>query len=145
MEILTIGGRKFKPIKNSTFAHDIWIMERIKATGLDTLRIEPEESSDDFIDRIGTKAMSGGMQLVLELIAGVLMPDEIDSSAWTPEIAKATTKFFGDLTEESEKAKVRAQIGGWLYFFFLSAIESSMTSMRSGEKAARADHLESVG
>lgn len=145
METLTIGGRQFKPIKNSTFAHDIWIMERVKATGLDTLRIEPEESSDDFIDRIAAKAMTGGMQLVLELIAGVLMPAEIESADWTPAIAKATTKFFGDLTEETEKSKVRAQIGGWLYFFFLSAIESSLTSMRSGEKAEKAGHLASEG
>ena len=51
LEKITIGGRTFVPVKNSTIEHDFWLMAHIRGAGLDRIAIEEGEASDDFAVR----------------------------------------------------------------------------------------------
>lgn len=127
---ITIEGRKYVPIKNGTFAHDIWITKKVREAGLSNIHIDEGETQDDFIDRLAVAAWESGV--VLEILGGLLMPAEIEAKNWTPDLAKKTSEFFGNVTDDESKKKLRMQVGGVLFYFFVSALSSSKTSTKSG-------------
>lgn len=130
MQTLKIDGREFKPIKNGTFEHDIWLMQRVRAAGLAELKIMPEETEEHFIERVAQSAWESGA--ILELLGGALIPAHLEASDWTPEMALASGKFFGSVTNDEGKAILRRQIGGILFYFFITGLSSSKTSTKSG-------------
>jgi hypothetical protein len=128
---IVIEGRAFKPMKNGTFAHDIWLMQRARASGLADIQISATETEDQFVERLAAKAWESGA--MLELLAGTLIPEELEASDWTPELAKTVAQFFANVTDEQSKATLRSQIGGLLFLFFMDALSSLQTSRKSGE------------
>lgn len=130
MQSITVDGRQFRPIKNGTFAHDIWLMQRVRNAGLATLHIDAGETEDAFMERIATAAWESGA--VLELLGGAMVPAELKDTDWTAAIALDSAKFFGSITDEDSKQRLRTQIGGILFYFFISGLSSSKTSTKSG-------------
>jgi len=61
-----------------------------------------------------------------------LIPADIAAKDWTPELAAETTRFFGRVTDEESKKQLRMQIGGVLFYFFVTALSSSKISTKSG-------------
>lgn len=127
---VTIEGRKFKPVKNGTFAHDIWITRKVREAGMSNVGLEEGETQDEFIDRFAARLWESGA--LLEILGGLLMPSDIEPKDWTPEMAKATSDFFGNVTEDESKKFLRMQAGGVLFYFFATALSSSKTSTKSG-------------
>ncbi|CAJ0862080.1 hypothetical protein R77567_01615 [Ralstonia sp. LMG 32965] len=129
MQPITIQGREFVPMKNGTFAHDIWITRKTREAGLADIRQEPGESHDQFIERIA--AIAWGSGAMLEILGGTLLPAGMEPKDWTPEVAAATGAFFGSVTDEASKRQLRSQIGGVIFLFFVSGLSSSETSPKS--------------
>lgn len=127
-----IEGREFVPVLNGTFSHDIWLTKKIREAGLSGLALLDGETQDEFIDRIAMMAYESG--LALELLGGLFMPADIDARQWTPEMAIQTSGFFGNVTNEQDKKTLRMQIASAIFYFFVNALASSATSLKSGAK-----------
>lgn len=132
---ITIEGRQFKPIKNGTFAHDIWITSKVRAAGLSNVTIADGETQDDFIERLAVEAWNSGF--LLEIMGALLIPADKEAKDWTPELGKKTAEFFGNVTDEESKTQLRMTAGGVLYYFFVKGLSSSATSMKSGIQMAK--------
>lgn len=136
MEI-TIEGKRFKPVNNGTFAHDIWLTKKIREAGLAGIQLGDDETQDQFIERIAISAYESG--LALQLLGGLFIPAEMESRDWTPEVAAKTADFFGNVTDPEAKHALRMQIASALFYFFASALASSKTSPKSGQAKKEAD------
>lgn len=136
MEIM-IEGRRFKPVQNGSFAHDIWMTKKIREAGLAGIQLGEEETQDDFIERIAMTAYESGV--ALQLLGGLFMPAEVEARAWTPEMAARTAEFFGNVTNPEDKHALRMQIASALFYFFASALASSKTSPKYGQAKKEAD------
>lgn len=136
MEI-TIEGKRFKPMQNGSFAHDIWLTKKIREAGLAGIQIGEDETQDQFIERIAISAYESG--LALQLLGGLFIPAEVEARDWLPELAMRTAEFFGNVTELESKKTLRMQIASALFYFFASALASSKTSPKSGQTKKEAD------
>lgn len=128
---ITIEGRSFVPVRNGTFAHDIWVTKKIREAGLADLRIAEGETEDQFIERIAITAFESGQ--ALQLLGGLFVPAGTEMRDWSPDLAARTSEFFGNVTDPDSKQVLRTQIASALFYFFLSALDSSKTSLRSGQ------------
>lgn len=136
MEI-TIEGKRFKPMQNGSFAHDIWLTKKIREAGLAGIQMGEDETQDQFIERIAISAYESG--LALQLLGGLFIPSEVEACDWSPAMATRTADFFGNVTEPESKRSLRMQIASALFYFFASALASSKTSQKSGQTKKEAD------
>lgn len=130
MEI-TIAGLKFKPIVNSTYLHDIAVMNKIREAGLSNGALLPKEgeSDNELIERITTLAYESGR--TLELLGLLFVPSDYDELEWDEVVAKHVTKIFSRATSAEDKRTLHEQIAGMLLHFFRSALASSQTFPKS--------------
>jgi hypothetical protein len=139
-EELEIEGRVFVPIKNGTFAHDVWVTNKVRESGLGEVVIAEGEDHAAFIERLARKAWESGA--LLDLMGGLYVPRGVQPKDWSPAMAAQTTEFFANVTDEAGKAQLRQQIGGLLFYFFTSALSFSETSPKFGQatEAGSAPH-----
>jgi hypothetical protein len=130
---MTIGGREWKAITNSTLEHDFWTMGQIRAAGLDRVVIEEGEKVEEFFLRIQREAINHGRAFLL--LGGFLMPAEVDPLDWSEEMAIETANFFRKLTDPADKRVVQLQFASMLAGFFANGLASLMTSRKSSEEA----------
>ncbi|SRR6266705_1376587 len=131
--IITLAGRDFRPIKHSTINHENWMMVRIRAAGLVSMKLADGEDTEAFIRRLASSVWESGK--AVEIMSGLLIPAEIEDVKWTPEMAPRMADFIGNLFEDDDKAKVRQAIGEFLYLFFIIALYSSKTFPKFSEEA----------
>lgn len=143
MDTVTIAGRELKPVTNSTMRHDIWVQGQLEKSGLTHVAIHPEETPEEFAMRIFRQAAMN-MDVFL-LLGGLLMPAEAEPATWTVEMAQATAKLLGDVTDPADKAKVQMQINSALTSFFVTGLSSLMTSPRSSQKTDAKPDLQERG
>jgi hypothetical protein len=143
MDIIKIAGRELKPITNSTMRHDIWVQGQLEKSGLTHVAIHERETPEDFAMRIFRQAAMN-MDVFL-LLGGLLMPAEADPATWTVEMAHATAKLLGDVTDPTDKAKVQMQINAALTSFFVTGLSSLMISPRSSQKTSERPDQEETG
>ena len=136
MEI-TIEGKRFKPVHNGPFAHDIWLTKKIREAGLAGIQLGEDETQDQFIERIAISAYESG--LALQLLGGLFIPAEVEARDWTPEMAARTAEFFGNVIEPESKQALRMQIASALFYFFANALATSKTSPKSGQARKEVD------
>ncbi len=132
-----IEGRRFLPITNGTFAHDIWITRKIREAGLAGIAMRDGETQDEFIERIAASAYESGV--ALELLGGLFIPAGVEARDWTRQMAADTSAFFGAVTDPDAKQALRMQIASALFYFFASALASSTTSPKSGEATGKGE------
>jgi|SRR6185312_10974567 len=132
MEI-TIEGKRFVPMQNGTFAHDIWLTRKIREAGLSDITLGADETQEKFIERIAISAYESGIALLL--MGGLLIPADMEPRQWSPELAEQTAAFFGEVTDPESKQVLRTQIASALFYFFASALASSRTSPKFGTTA----------
>lgn len=137
MSEITIQGRRYTQIVNGTFAHDMWLMSKIRESGLSNIKINEGESQDEFIERIAAVAFESGG--ALDLLGGTCLPEGVESGKWTPEIAKATADFFGGVTDPKDKQIIRSMMAGLLFHFFVSGVAYSTTFQKSGIQMTQDD------
>ncbi len=122
----TLGGRVFREAKRSTIEHDIWTMDQIWASGLDSVRRDPEEAFEEFGLRLLDVALRSGR--ALDLIGGLVVPEEVDDLDWTPQLAKETARFLGQLSSEEDKQQVHVLLGKLVAGFFPAGVLSAEIS-----------------
>jgi hypothetical protein len=132
---ITIEGKRFEPIRNGSFAHDIWLTKKIREAGLSNVAIGDDETEDQFIERIAMAAYESGA--ALELLGGLFIPAGADARSWTPELATQSAEFFGNVTDPESKRELRKQIAAALFYFFVNALASSKTSPKSGRQGMK--------
>lgn len=132
---ITIEGKRFEPMRNGSFAHDIWLTKKIREAGLSNIAIRDDESEDEFIERIALSAYESGA--ALDMLGGLFVPAGTDPRVWTPGMAKDTADFFGNVTDPESKRELRKQIAAALFYFFASALASSKTSPKSGPQGMK--------
>ncbi len=124
--MLELSGRRFRAIQTSTIEHDVWMMARSAQAGIQRVAMHDDETPEAFAARLtGEFARSGQM---LHLLAGVLVPEEIADTDWTPAIAAETAAFLGGITDPSDKAVVLGQVASLVAGFFESGLMSCTTS-----------------
>jgi hypothetical protein len=140
---ITIEGKRFVPLRNGTFAHDIWLTRKIREAGLSNISIGDGETPDQFIERIAIVAHESGISL--QLLGGLLLPEGVEERNWTPELAESTAQFFGNVTDPEGKRILRTQIASALFYFFANALASSPTSLKFGTEMKKGERQESEG
>jgi hypothetical protein len=129
---LTIGGRQFKAVTQSTLRHDYLTQAQILKAGLHRLEMLAEETADEFALRVMRKAALDGE--IFLLLGHLLMPVEREGKEWTPQMAEQTAEFLGNVTEPKDKAVLKAQIGSVLSSFFANGLSSLSVSLSSSQK-----------
>ena len=129
MEKITIGGRTFVQVTNSTIEHDFWLMAHIRGAGLDRIAIEEGEAPDDFAVRLLGEVISSGR--IFPILGGLFHPEKIASIDWTPEVADETVSFLKKVYDPEDKALIQQQVVSLLISFFQSGLASLTISRRS--------------
>ncbi len=125
-----LGGRAFVSVTESTVEHDLYFHGLAGRAGLRFEKYE-HESPEDFAARILEETVQSGK--TLELLGCLLVPEEVSAEGWTPEDARKTAAFIGQLRGEEDKARVRALILSLLIGFFGCGLASIWTSPKSSE------------
>ena len=130
-----LGGRTFLSVTESTVEHDLYFHGLAGRAGLRFEKGE-DESAEDFAARILEETVQSGK--ALELLGCLLVPQEVGVEGWTPEEARKTAAFIGQLRGEEDKACVRALILSLLISFFGCGLASIWTSPKSSGGATAA-------
>lgn len=130
-----LGGRTFLSVTDSTVEHDLHFHGIAGRAGLRFWKHE-DESVEGFAARILEEMIQSGK--ALDLLGCLLVPEEIGVEGWTPEEARKTSAFIGQLRGEEDKARVRALILSLLIGFFGCGLASISTSPRSSSGATAA-------
>jgi len=131
MRTVTIAGRKFKPVTDSTIEHDVWTMELIKKCGLDVIEMYAGEAAEEFAHRVFMQASKD--MAVFDLLGGLLMPIAIKPENWTPELAHETGRHFALVCDPEEKKAIRSLIAEALMGFFAKGLSRLKTSPKSSK------------
>lgn len=126
---ITLGGRKFRPVVQGSIANDCWTMGRIQRAGLTSVPRAENQSAESWARDVLAAVMESGR--LLELLGGLLVPVEIEDSAWSEDLARQTAAFIGGLTAPDDKATVQALTLSVLLPFFESELASSRSSAAS--------------
>jgi hypothetical protein len=125
-----LGGRTFVSVTESTVEHDLYFHGLAGRAGLRFEKSE-HESAADFAARILEEVVQSGK--TLELLGCLMVPEEVGAERWSPEEARTTATFIGQLRGEEDKARVRALILSLLMDFFRCGLASIWTSPRSSQ------------
>lgn len=128
-EVFEIGGKKFHLAGQTTARHDIFTTRQIAACGVSMVAQLDGETEEQFQYRLYRSAMSSGD--VFLLLGALLVPDGTPQLGWTEQTAKETAEFLGNLTDPSDKTKVRILLASALLPFFVSGSRSLRTSPKS--------------
>lgn len=142
MKSITLGGRKFRPIRNSTVEHDFWLLDHVTEAGLDTLTMKGAETADQFAARLLREIIQSGKAFLL--MGGLLIPDGIKAEDWTPEIALETAAFIEKLTDPADKALIQQSVVTMLIGFFTTGLALLRISPAFSTAAAVQDGPENV-
>jgi hypothetical protein len=101
-DILTLGGRTFRLMSATNIECDCYLHRIGRQIGLDKLKPEPGEAGEQFALRLHALVIESG--LATALLAGAIVPAEIEDVQWSPRVAKETTEYLRTLGGEAEKA-----------------------------------------
>jgi hypothetical protein len=123
-----LGGRTFVSVTESTVEHDLYFHGLAGRAGL-RFEKDEHESAADFAARILEEVVQSGK--TLELLGCLMVPEEVGVDGWSPDEARKTAAFIGQLRGEEDKALVRALILSLLMDFFRCGLASIWISQRS--------------
>lgn len=133
-----LGGRQFACVnyEHITVLNEHYVMKLMRATGLDTVMPQPDESDDQYYVRLYAR-MVDTLKLH-ELLAGYLLPLGKTEADWTLELAAETAAFIAKLARPEDKAEVH-RLGMAVTFDFFAA---GLVSLRASRNlmAAKSQH-----
>lgn len=127
-----LGGRKLRQIVRSTVKHDLWLMDKIRRSGMREITMMVGESAEDFASRLLDTLIQSNS--VTPLIAGCFMDEDMDDLKWSPESAMELAKFIDELDSEQDKSKVFEIVVSLVTSFLETGVVSLMTSLNSLKK-----------
>lgn len=127
-DVITIAGRAFRPVVETTIEHDLWTMERIRRAGLTEMILKPGEDPEDYSRRLLYRLIESGA--AMEMLAGFLVPAEIDPLDWTPAIALESASIFRRASKPEDKATIQAKLIDLLLDFLQAGIVSARITER---------------
>lgn len=145
METTKLNGRVYRAIKTSTIEHDFYMIDRIRAAGLDRVTLAEGENAEQLAMRL--LEMTIGTGKAFEILGGLLIPVDVQDIDWTPAIAEETAENIKRTTDDAEKAEIRQQLVALLISFFnagLIVLTSSPNYSASPEKVD-ADQNTAIG
>lgn len=128
-----IGGRKWRAIQKRTMENEIWLMKHLHEGGIARPMKNEKETGEDFAVRLLMEIVGSGK--VFFILAGTLIQEGMADTDWTPEVALETVTFFRKLTDEEDKAKLRADIVSLFIDFFEHGIASRESSNTASSAA----------
>jgi hypothetical protein len=140
VEIIGLGGRRWRIIETSTLEHVIWMDLQTIESGLGRMLQQPIAASE-------TEAHAGAIweaisrsQKAFSLLGGMLVPEVRKDEDWTPDIAELTAHFLKKLTAPEDHARIRALLVSVVLGFFVAGRRSAGLSA-----AALASHPRASG
>jgi hypothetical protein len=127
---IVVAGRKFTPSVNTTFEQDLYVMDRMRAGGLNGLQTEvtTEGELNELAQEILIQSYRSGK--LFELLAGVL---EEEGKEWSPESADENAIMFSKLTDPEDKKALHGSLVGVVLSFFVAEDSSLKISPKSSE------------
>lgn len=129
MKTITVKGRTFRPVKNSTIEHDFTLMGHIRASGIDQVSLEEGEALEGYATRLFNILIPSGR--VFPMLGCILMPEEMEDAAWTPNVGKETEEFLKGISEPEDKLLIEQEMINLVINFFHAGILSLKTSPKS--------------
>lgn len=126
---VTLGGRIFVEPEDRTVANDVFVMGLAEALGVARLEMLEGEGYDDFARRILVLVSSSPRWP--DLLGALLLPDGLDVTDWTPEVARSTGAYIAQLTGRDDKVTVARELAAGLLAFFAAGLVSVTISPRS--------------
>lgn len=133
-EPITLGGRAFKHCQNSTIEHDYVTMDRFNASGLAVIDMQEGATPEQFVAELVSRAIRTGQ--LFPLLACMLIPADLDDTAWTPETAAQTEAHLRKLTAPEDKQALQGQVAGMFASFFQTGLTTLRTFPRFSETQA---------
>lgn len=121
---LTLEGRVFVPVTETTILHDQWMRRHLRAAGLVLL---PGEAGGSARMRVALEQVFESGQLPA-LLAGSLVEE---GATWTRETAEQHSAFFSGLTDPAAKTAVLDHAVAFLVDFFVAGAASWLASPMS--------------
>lgn len=141
MRRITLGGRAFVSVGESTLAHDIRFVELVAKAGLSAFSLRDGEPAEDFARRLMDQLMATGR--ALDLLACLMVPEPEEGTApgstWTLDLAAETARFLGALTDPGDKGQIHALLAELLRDFFESGLVSLTSSRPSSPGPGEVD------
>jgi len=128
-DVFTLGGQQYRPIKCSTIEHDFWLMDRVRAAGLDAIALQDDETHEQFAERLLQTIIVSGT--AFELLGGFLLRHPHGDLDWSPAMATDTANALRKITAPEEKAVIRGIIVGMLLDFFAAGLIVLSSSQKS--------------
>lgn len=135
--MIEIGGKRFTHVTDWTVEQDWWLMQRIRKAGLDQIAVgdgDPDSIAESISHAAADKLAASG--LALEILGGLLLPEGMDPSQWTPALAADTTAHLGRQTGADARQAVRAVASWAIVSFFANGLTSFLTSRPSSKVAS---------
>lgn len=126
---VTVAGRKFNAVTNTTFKQDMLIMQILHEAGLRELAEKFDVLKDDLgavAENVIIAAYKSGK--LFELLGAVMIEE---GQPWTTESAKTNSEFFANLTSSEDKQALKGSIVAVILGFFVSGLFVSRTSQIS--------------
>jgi hypothetical protein len=128
---IEVDGRRFVTFKNSTVAHDVYLMNIARACGLSEVTASLDDAPGDLAEIFATKAYESGH--MIDMLGALYVPEGFDPADWRRETAEDVAHHLNRVTDPATKAKMLQVFAEVMMRFFLSALSSSTTSRRSGQ------------
>lgn len=141
---IEVGGSRFLTVQETTVEQDMIFLDLVRKAGIDRLVKLPEETPEDFSDRILGALASDGT--VLQLLGCLLVPPAITARRgfrrrsgltpreWTPAVGEEVASFLGSLKAPEDKAAVRGLVLTLIVHFFESGTVSLWTTQTSSDE-----------
>lgn len=131
--VVTLGGRVFWRIEESTVEHDFWMMAQLQEAHLDKLDLDPGVSAEEAVDAMLEQVVRSGKTLLL--LAGLLIPAGMAATDWTPQVALDTHEHLRRLTDLRDKEQIKPLVASMLAVFFAAGLASVRISRSSSSEA----------
>ena len=129
-QTVDLGGRRFVRVTEWTVEADIWIMRKLRDSGLDKIEQPAGQSPDALVEGVLSRLWLSGA--ALELLGGFLRPaDDADATRWSAERSVETGKFLGQLSDTADRMAVRGLFAEMLAYFFTTGLVSLKASPNS--------------
>jgi len=119
------GDRAFRVITNGTAERDHYVIRLSGRAGLRQVEMRPNEPLEEFGLRLLYELIDA--DVIFEVMGGLLIPDEIEDSEWSPAVAAATALHLRRCQGEA-KERINSHIAKFLEDFFGREMGSIVTS-----------------